>query len=137
MKLKALPRLFGPLGALLGKRYESAGAGAERRAPLPKRALKRYGRPKTIVTDQLRFHRAATGSVELADRQQSGRWLNNKAEKLKSAIPTTRGAMARFRSIKTLQKLNAVHASIPNHFHQDRHFTPGRTLDTWVGVHRL
>jgi putative transposase len=31
--------------------------------------------------------------------------------------------MARFRNIKTLQKFAAVHASIHNHFHQDRHLT--------------
>ena len=29
--------------------------------------------------------------------------------------------MARFRDIKTLQKFAAVHASIHNHFNQDRH----------------
>ena len=29
--------------------------------------------------------------------------------------------MAKFRDIKTLQKFAAVHASIHNHFHQDRH----------------
>jgi len=31
--------------------------------------------------------------------------------------------MARFRNIKTLQEFAAVHASIHNHFHQDRHLT--------------
>jgi hypothetical protein len=31
------------------------------------------------------------------------------------------GAMAKFRDIRTLQKFAAVHASINNHFHQDRH----------------
>ena len=29
--------------------------------------------------------------------------------------------MAKFRDIKTLQKFAAVHASIHNHFNQDRH----------------
>ncbi len=29
--------------------------------------------------------------------------------------------MARFRDIKTLQKFASVHASIHNHFNQDRH----------------
>ena len=29
--------------------------------------------------------------------------------------------MAKFRSAKTLQKFAAVHASIQNHFNQDRH----------------
>ena len=31
--------------------------------------------------------------------------------------------MARFRDIKTLQKFAAVHASIHNHFNQQRHLT--------------
>jgi putative transposase len=30
--------------------------------------------------------------------------------------------MAKFRDIKTLRKFAAVHASIHNHFNQDRHF---------------
>ena len=30
--------------------------------------------------------------------------------------------MARFIDVKTLQKFSAVHASIHNHFNQDRHF---------------
>jgi putative transposase len=29
--------------------------------------------------------------------------------------------MAKFRDIRTLQKFAAVHVSIQNHFHQDRH----------------
>ena len=31
--------------------------------------------------------------------------------------------MARFRDIKTLQKFAAAHASIHNHFNQERHLT--------------
>ncbi len=36
--------------------------------------------------------------------------------------------MARFRDIKTLQKFAAVHASILNHFNQERHLNR-TTLD--------
>ena len=32
--------------------------------------------------------------------------------------------MAKFRDVKTLQKFAAVHASIHNHFNQDRHLNP-------------
>ena len=35
--------------------------------------------------------------------------------------------MARFRGIKTLQKFAAVHASVHNHFNQERHLT-GREI---------
>ena len=43
------------------------------------------------------------------------------SRKLTSAVPTKRGAIAKFRDISTLQKFAAVQASIHNHFHQDRH----------------
>ena len=45
-----------------------------------KRAMKRYGRPKVIVTDRLRSYRAAMKTIGIAKRQECGRWLNNRAE---------------------------------------------------------
>jgi len=45
-----------------------------------KRAMKRYGRPEAIVTDRLRSYRAALKDVGISDRQECGRWLNNRAE---------------------------------------------------------
>jgi len=86
-----------------------------------KRAMKRYGRPKMIVTDRLRSYRAATRAIGVADRQQCGRWLNNRAENSHQPFRRREGAMARFRDIKTLQKFASVHASIHNHFNLDRH----------------
>ncbi len=53
--------------------------------------------------------------------QECGRWLNNRAENSHQPFRRREGAMARFREIKTLQKFAAVHASIHNHFNQDRH----------------
>ena len=80
----------------------------DRRAALKflKRAMKRYGRPGTIVTDRLRSY---------------GRWLNNRVENSHQPFRRREGAMAKFRGIRTLQKFAAVQASIQNHFHQDRH----------------
>ena len=46
--------------------------------------------------------------------QQPGR-------KLTPAVPTTGRAMAKFSDIQALQTFAAVHASIHNHFNQDRH----------------
>ena len=54
-------------------------------------------------------------------RQECGRWLNNRAENSHQPFRRREGAMARFRDIKTLQKFASTHASIHNHFHQDRH----------------
>ena len=45
-----------------------------------KRAMKRYGRPKAIVTDRLRSYGAALKVIGILERQECGRWLNNRAE---------------------------------------------------------
>jgi len=45
-----------------------------------RKSMKRYGRPEQIVTDKLRSYGAAMKAVGNADRQQTGRWLNNRAE---------------------------------------------------------
>ena len=65
--------------------------------------------------------------VGVSDRQESGRWLNNRAENSHQPFRRREGAMARFRDMKTLQKFAATHASIYNHFNQDRHLN-GREI---------
>ena len=86
-----------------------------------KRAMKRYGRPRAIVTDRLRSYRAAMNAIGNAADQICGRWLNNRAENSHQPFRRREGAMAKFRDIKTLQKFASVHASIYNHFNHDRH----------------
>ncbi len=95
----------------------------DRRAALKflKRAMKRYGRPMAIVTDRLRSYGAAMKAIGIVERQECGRWLNNRAENSHQPFRRREGAMANFRDIKTLQKFASVHASIHNHFNQDRH----------------
>ena len=83
--------------------------------------MKRYGRPEKIVTDRLRSYRAAMKEIGNEARQATGHWLNNRAENSHQPFRRREGAMARFRDIKTLQKFAAAHASIHNHFCQDRH----------------
>jgi putative transposase len=86
-----------------------------------KRAMKRYGRPGTIVTDRLRSYGAAMKAIGIVERRECGRWLNNRAENSHQPFRRREGAMAKFRDVKTLQKFAAVHASIHNHFNLDRH----------------
>ncbi len=86
-----------------------------------KRTMKRYGRPRSIVTDRLRSYGAAMKIIGIVERQECGRWLNNRAENSHQLFRRREGAMARFRDIKTLQKFASAHASIHNHFNQDRH----------------
>ena len=95
----------------------------DRRAALRflKRTMKRYGRPKVIVTDRLKSYRAAMNVIGNAAAQTCGQWLNNRAENSHQPFRRRAGAMARFRDIKTLQKFSAAHASIHNHFNQERH----------------
>jgi len=44
------------------------------------RAMKRYGRPKEIVTDKLASYGAAMNVIGNADKQETGRWKNNRCE---------------------------------------------------------
>ncbi len=53
--------------------------------------------------------------------QETGRWLNNRAENSHQPFRRREAAMAKFRDMTTLQKFAAAHASIHNHFNQDRH----------------
>ena len=86
-----------------------------------RRAMRRYGRPATIVTDRLRSYGAAMKDIEVQDRQLCGQWLNNRAENSHQPFRRREKAMAQFRDIKTLQKFASVHASIHNHFNHQRH----------------
>ena len=88
---------------------------------LMKRLMKRYGRPEKVVTDGLRSYTAAMKEIGNADRQEVGRWLNNRAENSHQPFRRRERAMLRFRRMKTLQKFASVHASFHNHFNQERH----------------
>src|SRR5271154_5470050 len=86
-----------------------------------KKARKRHGRPRAIVTDGLRSYGAALKEIGAADRQETARWLNNRIEGSHVALRRRERAMARFRRMKTLQKFASVHGSVHNHFSQERH----------------
>ena len=86
-----------------------------------KRTMERYGRPEAIVTDRLRSYGAAMQVIGNAAAQECGRWLNNRAEYSHQPFRRRERAMAKFRDVKTLQKFASVHASLHNHFNQDRH----------------
>ena len=86
-----------------------------------KRAMKRYGRPASIVTDRLKSYRAAMKVIGNESCQETRHWLNNRAENSHQPFRRREGAMARFRDIKTLQKFASIHASIYNHFNHQRH----------------
>jgi putative transposase len=85
-----------------------------------KKAMRKHGRPEEIVSDRLRSYGAALRNLGSEGRQCTGRWENNRAEN--SHLPFRRRgrAMLRFRRMRSLQKFAAVHASVSNHFNQER-----------------
>ncbi len=88
-----------------------------------KKALKRHGSPKTITTDGLRSYRAAMKEIGNAEKQEIGRWANNRCENSHLPFRRRERAMLRFRQMKSLQKFSSVHAAFHNHFNKDRHLT--------------
>src|SRR6056297_1361742 len=45
-----------------------------------KKAMKKHGRSERYVTDKLRSYGAAMKDLGIQDRQETGRWLNNRGE---------------------------------------------------------
>lgn len=85
-----------------------------------RKAMRRHGRPEVIVTDKLRSYGAALKEIGAAKRQETGRWRNNRAENSQLPFRRRERAMLRFRKMRSLQKFAAVHASVSNHFNQER-----------------
>jgi putative transposase len=86
-----------------------------------KKLMKRHGSAKAITTDGLRSYKAAMKEIGNADRQEVGRWVNNRIENGPLPFRRQEPAMNRFRRMKTLQKFSSVHASVHNLFNQERH----------------
>ncbi len=79
-----------------------------------KKAMKRYGAPRTVITDRLRSYGAAMKEIGNQDRQEVGRHRER--------------AMSRFRRMSNLQKFVSTHASFHNHFNLDRHINHRSTF---------
>ena len=92
-----------------------------------KRIMKKYGRPRSVVTDGLSCYPAAMKEIGNAHRHEVGRRLNNRAENSHQPFRRRERAMQRFRSAKTLQKFSSVHAQVHNHFSQERHLVARET----------
>ena len=86
-----------------------------------KKAMKRYGNSLEVVTDRLRSYRAPMKEMGNEARQQTGRWLNNRAENSHQPLRRRERTMAKFRNGKSLQKFASIHSSLHNHFNQERH----------------
>jgi putative transposase len=82
--------------------------------------MKKHGRAGIFVTDKLGSYGAALKDLGAADRQETGRWLNNRAENSHFLFRRRERAMLRFRRMRSLQKFTSVHASVTNHFNTER-----------------
>jgi putative transposase len=93
-----------------------------------KKAMKRHGKPEVVVTDGLRSYAAAMTELGNAEKQEVGRWANNRVENSHLPFRRRERAMQRFRRMKTLQKFSSVHAQVHNHFNQERHLVDRSTF---------
>ncbi|CUH49247.1 IS6 family transposase [Ruegeria atlantica] len=86
-----------------------------------RKAMKRYGSPHVVVTDKLRSYGAAMKIIGNAQKQETGRWRNNRSENSHQPFRRRERVMLRFRQMKSLQKFSDVHSSVHNHFNLERH----------------
>jgi putative transposase len=86
-----------------------------------KKAMRGYGSPEAIVTDRLRSYGAALREMGATALQETGRYLNNRAENAHLPLRRRERAMLRFRRMRSLQTFAAVHSSVHNHYNQERH----------------
>ena len=96
---------------------------SERKAALVflKKIMKKYGNPKSIVTDKLPSYRAALKMIGNAGIQETGRWVNNRCENSHLPFRRREYAMLKFRRMRSLQKFVSIHGSVFNHFNKERH----------------
>nr|WP_241765358.1 IS6 family transposase [Hyphomonas adhaerens] len=86
-----------------------------------KKAMKRYGSPRVVVTDRCPSYRAAMKVIGNDACQETGRHLNNRAENSHLPFRRRERAMSRFQRMRSLQKFVSVHSSVCNHFNFERH----------------
>jgi putative transposase len=77
-----------------------------------KKALKRHGQPAKVVTDGLRSYPAAMRELGNLERQEMGRWKNNRVENSHLPFRRRERAMLRFRQMKTLQKFGDLYTCV-------------------------
>ena len=93
-----------------------------------KKALKRHGSPEAITMDGLRSYRAAMTELGNREKQEIGRWANNRVENSHLPFRRRERAMTRFRRMGSLQKFASVHANLHNHFALERHLVDRQTF---------
>ena len=93
-----------------------------------KKLMKRYGKPRVIVTDRLRSYGAAMKVMGNTASHQTGRWLNNRCENSHLPFRRREQTMVKFRRMGSLQKFASIHSSFHNHFNHERHLNNRETF---------
>ena len=93
-----------------------------------KKTLKRHGSPEAITTDGLRSYSAAMTELGNTDKQEVGRWANNRVENSHLSFRRREREMLRFRRMGCLQKFASVHDNVHNHFNSERHLVDRQTF---------
>ena len=91
-----------------------------------RKTMKKHGQADVFVTDKLRSYGAALRDLGMVNRQETGRWVNNRAENSHLPFRRRERAMLRFRRMRTLQKFAAVHASVYKLFNTERSLSSRR-----------
>ena len=104
-----------------------------------KKALKRHGSPEAITTDGLGSYKAAMKELGNTEKQEVGRWANNRVENSHLSFRRRERAMLRFRRMACLQKFASVHANVHNDFNSERHLVDRSTFKqcrsaTWLAL---
>ena len=96
---------------------------------LMRKLLKRQGlTPTVIVTDKLGSYSSALRELGVAQRHDTGRWKNNRAENSHQPLQQRKRRMKRFKSPGSAQRFLSIHATVYNVFNLQRHLTSRRTL---------
>jgi transposase-like protein len=94
-----------------------------------RKLLKRQGiTPTVIVTDKLGSYSSALRELGVAQRHDTGRWKNNRAENSHQPLRQRERRMKRFKSPGSAQRFLSIHATVYNVFNLQRHLTSRRTL---------
>ena len=107
-----------------------------------KKAMRKHGAPKEIVTDKLRSYEATLKEIGGLSRQETGVYLNNSCENSHLPFRRKERSMQKFKSGVTLQIFTSMHSQIYNHFNHQRHLQKraifkrqrSNSLSEWRGL---
>lgn len=80
----------------------------------------KHGASETISTEKLQSYDAILKIIRADARQETGRWVGKRAANSHLPFRRRERAMLRFRRMRSLQKFASVHASVSNHFNEER-----------------